>query len=49
MIEVFTFDNGFEIGIEKVIRGLAKKIYHGKGPIEIKFFDTPKYSLNSFE
>lgn len=43
MLEVFTFQNGFETGLEKLIRGLAKKIYHGRGPIEVKFFDTPKY------
>ena len=43
MLEVFTFDNGFETGFEKIIRGLAKKIYHGRGPMEVKFVDTPKY------
>jgi hypothetical protein len=43
MIEVFTFDNGLETGLEKVYRGLAKKIYHGKGPMEVKFVETPKY------
>ena len=42
-LEVFTFDNGFETGFEKIIRGLAKKIYHGRGPIEVKFVETPKY------
>ena len=44
MLEVFTFDNGVETGLEKVYRGLAKKIYHGRGPLEVKFFDTPKYN-----
>ena len=44
MLEVFTFDNGFETGFEKVYRGLAKKIYHGRGPMEVKFLDTPKYT-----
>ena len=43
MLEVFTFDNGLETGLEKVYRGLAKKIYHGKGPMEVKFVETPKY------
>ena len=42
-LEVFTFDNGVKTGLEKVYRGLAKKIYHGRGPMEVKFFDTPKY------
>ena len=43
MLEVFTFDNGLETGLEKVIGGQAKKIYHGRGPIEVKFIETPKY------
>ena len=42
-LEVFTFDNGFKTGFEKVIGGFAKKIYHGRGPMEIKFLDTPKF------
>ena len=46
MLEVFTFDNGLKTGLEKVYRGLAKKIYHGRGPMEVKFFDTPKYDKN---
>lgn len=49
MLEVFTFDNGFETGFEKIIRGLAKKIYHGRGPMEIKFLETPKYTKNDTE
>ena len=40
-LEVFTFDNGFKTGFEKVIGGFARKIYHGRGPMEIKFLDTP--------
>ena len=43
MLEVFTFDNGLETGLEKVIKGFAKKIYHGRGPMEVKFLETPKY------
>ena len=49
MLEVFTFDNGFETGLEKVVRGLAKKIYHGRGPMEVKFLDTPKYEKKDTE
>ena len=45
-LEVFTFDNGFETGFEKVIGGFAKKIYHGRGPMEVKFLDTPKFLKN---
>ena len=47
MLEVFTFDNGFETGLEKLIRGLAKKVYHGRGPMEVKFLDTPKYEKDN--
>ena len=43
-IEVFTFDNGLETGFEKIVGGFAKKIYHGKGPLDIKFCPTPKYN-----
>ena len=43
MLEVFTFDNGLETGLEKIISGQAKKRYHGRGPMEIKFIKTPKY------
>ena len=46
MLEVFTFDNGLETGLEKIISGQAKKIYHGRGPMEIKFKETPKYNKN---
>ena len=46
MLEVFTFDNGFKTGFEKVIGGFAKKIYHGRGPMEVKFLETPKYVEN---
>ena len=49
MLEVFTFDNGFETGLEKVVKGFAKKIYHGRGPIEIKFVETGKYNKNDKE
>ena len=44
MLEVFTFDNGLQTGFEKVIGGLSKKIYHGRGPIEIKFLPSIKYT-----
>ena len=43
MLEVFIFDNGLETGLEKVVGGQAKKLYHGKGPMEVKFIDSPKY------
>ena len=43
MLEVFTFDNGLETGLENVFKGFAKKIYHGRGPMEVKFLETPKY------
>ena len=43
MLEVFTFDSGLKTGLENLIKGFAKKIYHGRGPMEVKFLDTPKY------
>ena len=49
MLEVFTFDNGLETGLEKVFKGFAKKIYHGRGPMEVKFEKTEKYDKNDKE
>ena len=43
MLEVFTFDSGLKTGFENVVKGFAKKIYHGRGPMEVKFLETPKY------
>ena len=43
-LEFFTYENGITIGMEKVITGLADKIYSGDGPILINFKDTPGYS-----
>ena len=43
MLEVFTFDSGLKTGFENIIKGFAKKIYHGRGPMEVKFLETPKY------
>ena len=43
MLEVFTFDNGVKTGFENVFKGFAKKVYHGRGPMEIKFSETPAY------
>ena len=40
-IEIFSFDSGLQTGFEKVIGGLAKKLYHGGGPILLKFKPTP--------
>ena len=41
-----TIDNGFKTGFEKVIGGFARKIYHGRGPMELKFLETPDYVEN---
>ena len=40
-IEFFTFENGFEIGLEKVARGLAKRVYQGPGPVFLEFKKQP--------
>lgn len=39
-LEFFTFDNGLETGFEKITSGHAKKLYHGFGPVIIKFAKT---------
>ena len=49
MLEVFTFDNGLETGFEKVFKGFAKKIYHGRGPMEVKFVETDEYNKKDKE
>ncbi len=34
------------MGMEKIVTGLADKIYQGGGPIFIEFKDTPKFDEN---
>ena len=36
-IEFFTFEHGIEMGLERVARGLAKRVYQGPGPIFLEF------------
>ena len=43
-LEIFSFDSGLQTGFEKVFGGLAKKLYHGGGPIILKFKPTPSLS-----
>ena len=38
-IEFFTFEHGIELGLEKVARGLAKRV--GKGPVYLQFKKQP--------
>ena len=45
-LEFFTFSNGFTTGFEKVFGGFGKKLYHGGGPIVMKFFETKEYDVN---
>ena len=40
-IEFFTFENGIEIGLEKVARGQAKRVYQGPGPVFLEFKKNP--------
>lgn len=40
-LEFFTFQSGMSYDIEGIISGLADKIYHGSGPVVIKFKETP--------
>lgn len=43
-LEFFTYDSGLTIGMEKVVTGLADKVYSGEGPILITFKDTPSHN-----
>lgn len=40
-LEFFTYESTWKMGISKVTSGDTEKIYHGEGPIIIKFKDTP--------
>ena len=40
-IEFFTYEHGIELGLERVTRGLAKKIYQGSGPVFLEFKKNP--------
>ena len=40
-IEFFTFEHGIEMGLERVTRGLAKRVYQGPGPIFLEFKKNP--------
>ena len=41
MIEFFTYEHGIELGLEKVARGIAKKVYQGSGPVFLEFKKNP--------
>lgn len=41
-LEFFTYSNGFKTGLEQVKTGFADKLYHGHGPIIIKFKKMPE-------
>ena len=40
-IEFFTFEHGIEIGLEKVARGQARRVYQGYGPVFLEFKKEP--------
>ena len=40
-IEFFTYQHGIELGLEKVARGLANKVYQGEGPVFLEFKKNP--------
>ena len=40
-LEIFTYENAIEFGFEKVARGLAKRVYQGKGPFFLEFKKNP--------
>jgi hypothetical protein len=41
-LEFFSYSAGWKIGCEKCCTGHADKVYHGPGPLCIKFKDTPE-------
>jgi hypothetical protein len=41
-LEFFSYSSGLKVGFEKIATGQADKIYHGPGPIQIQFKDTPE-------
>lgn len=44
-LEFFTYSNGLTTGLETMISGLANKLYHGRGPVLMKFTNT--FELNN--
>ena len=40
-IEFFTFERSIEIGLEKVSRGIARRVYQGPGPVFLEFKSSP--------
>ena len=40
-LEIFTYENAIEFGFEKVYRGLANRVYQGKGPFFLEFKKNP--------
>ena len=40
-IEFFTYEHGIEMGLERVNRGMAKRVYQGPGPVYLEFKKNP--------
>ena len=40
-IEFFTYEHGIQLGLERVARGIAKRVYQGEGPVFLKFKKNP--------
>jgi diacylglycerol kinase (ATP) len=40
-IEFFTYEHGIELGLERVARGMAKRVYQGAGPVFLEFKKNP--------
>ena len=41
-LEFFRYSSGLKLGFAKIAPGQADKLYHGPGPILIKFKETPE-------
>ena len=40
-IEFFTYEHGIELGLERVARGQAQRVYQGPGPVFLEFKKNP--------
>lgn len=40
-LEIFTYNYAIQFGFEKVVRGLANRVYQGKGPFFLEFIKNP--------
>lgn len=47
-LEMYTYSSTWKFGCFKVTKSDAEKVYHGEGPMMIKFKDTPPRVIETF-